>query len=400
MKIFISMVTLVCLPLAIAMAEPDIEVQKTVDNETPMPGEPVEFTILATNVGDQPAADVVIIDQLPNEMDIPAGTAAFPSVGSYDPVSGAWTIGHLDVGEAATLVVPAFVMDPEPPACIVNTARSELDDRFDDNNDEARAAIYSNSGDHCADVSASPDIRGGLGVFGVCDSRDSYRGTVDVLNSGPDTARDVVVFLTQTPVIGASIRFNDARCLEQGTAVCELAEVAPYNTLSLGITSDTFQNYENNDYRLTVAVSTSDIDYVSGNDFFETDAFVFGFSSCQPIDSGFGFGEVGPSYCFIATAAYGSPLDPHLDSLRGFRDRYLMTNSAGRAFVRFYYRHSPPLADFIAQHDWLRAIVRALLTPVVYAIENPVPATLIVVACGLLLFSCARRRKIARRRST
>jgi hypothetical protein len=77
-----------------------------------------------------------------------------------------------------------------------------------------------------------------------------------------------------------------------------------------------------------------------------------------------------------------------------------MTNSAGRAFVRFYYRHSPPLADFIAQHDWLRAIVRALLTPVVYALENPVPATLSVVACGLLLFSCARRRKIARRRST
>ncbi len=79
----------------------------------------------------------------------------------------------------------------------------------------------------------------------------------------------------------------------------------------------------------------------------------------------------GSSNCFIATAAYGSFLDPRVGVLRHFRDRYLLTNAAGRAFVAFYYRHSPPAADFIRRHDGLRAVTRWLLTPVVCAIQYP-----------------------------
>ncbi|MDX1252485.1 MAG: DUF11 domain-containing protein [Gammaproteobacteria bacterium] len=78
--------------------------------------------------------------------------------------------------------------------------------------------------------------------------------------------------------------------------------------------------------------------------------------------------------CFIATAAYGSFLDPHVQALRDFRDRYLLTNAPGRAFVAWYYEHSPPLAAFIARHDSLRATARAVLTPVVYAVKYPAAA--------------------------
>jgi hypothetical protein len=73
--------------------------------------------------------------------------------------------------------------------------------------------------------------------------------------------------------------------------------------------------------------------------------------------------------CFIATAAYGSPLDPHVKVLRTFRDRYLLTNDAGRAFVETYYRHSPQLAAYIARHETLRGAARLMLTPLVYGIE-------------------------------
>jgi hypothetical protein len=37
----------------------------------------------------------------------------------------------------------------------------------------------------------------------------------------------------------------------------------------------------------------------------------------------------------------------------------------GKAFVRIYYKVSPPVADFIAKHDSLKTIVRWGLLPLV-----------------------------------
>ena len=41
-----------------------------------------------------------------------------------------------------------------------------------------------------------------------------------------------------------------------------------------------------------------------------------------------GGGGGGIEGCFLATAAYGSYLDPHVEALRYFRDHYLVTNAA------------------------------------------------------------------------
>ena len=69
--------------------------------------------------------------------------------------------------------------------------------------------------------------------------------------------------------------------------------------------------------------------------------------------------------CFIATAAFGSKFEKHVQLLRRFRDLFLMPNSIGRAFVNVYYRYSPPMADFIARHDTLRTMVRWSLVPLI-----------------------------------
>jgi PKD repeat protein len=92
--------------------------------------------------------------------------------------------------------------------------------------------------------------------------------------------------------------------------------------------------------------------------------------------------------CFIATAAYGSYLEPEVMTLRQFRDRWLLTNAPGRAFVSFYYRTSPPVADTIAANDGLRLLVRALLTPVVYVVKYPLASGAL-----LLLFVAWRVRR-------
>jgi hypothetical protein len=69
--------------------------------------------------------------------------------------------------------------------------------------------------------------------------------------------------------------------------------------------------------------------------------------------------------CFIATAAFGTPMAAEVRYLRAFRDRYLLTNAPGRWFVENYYRYSPPLADVIRSHPALGAVVRWVLMPFV-----------------------------------
>jgi len=62
--------------------------------------------------------------------------------------------------------------------------------------------------------------------------------------------------------------------------------------------------------------------------------------------------------CFIATAAYGTDTAGEIDILREFRDEVLLPNSLGARFVSLYYRTSPPIADFISQHEVLITAVR------------------------------------------
>jgi parallel beta-helix repeat protein len=69
--------------------------------------------------------------------------------------------------------------------------------------------------------------------------------------------------------------------------------------------------------------------------------------------------------CFIATAAYGSYMEPHVKALRDLRDRVLLTNNIGRSFVELYYTYSPSVADFIAKHTSLQRVARWSLLPLV-----------------------------------
>lgn len=71
------------------------------------------------------------------------------------------------------------------------------------------------------------------------------------------------------------------------------------------------------------------------------------------------------AHCFIASAAYGSPMAEDVRYLRAFRDQYLLTHSSGRWLVKEYYRLSPPLAEALMAHDGWRAAVRAALSPLV-----------------------------------
>lgn len=106
---------------------------------------------------------------------------------------------------------------------------------------------------------------------------------------------------------------------------------------------------------------------------------VFGFSN--PADTQAGnpqrlatpdevYGLLEKQSCFIATAAYGHQWDPQVNILRQFRNNYLLTNPVGTAFVKFYYAVSPPIANFIATNETLKAMVRGVLSPIVWLSEK------------------------------
>lgn len=111
------------------------------------------------------------------------------------------------------------------------------------------------------------------------------------------------------------------------------------------------------------------------------------------------------SFCFIATAGFGEATG-EVGILCDFRDQCLKTNPLGRMFVKAYYTVSPPIADFIAEHETLKAATRVALKPLVavavYALEpellvEELPFVLLgigsIVGLGVVTVVGVKRRK-------
>ncbi len=109
-------------------------------------------------------------------------------------------------------------------------------------------------------------------------------------------------------------------------------------------------------------------------------------------------GQETGGFCFIATAAYGTPMAGQLQPLRRFRDSVLMTTGVGRAFVDTYYTWGRYAAAFIAERPVLRGAVRVALVPLVWfadlATRFGLPCVLLALALAALLFRRARQRAV------
>lgn len=114
------------------------------------------------------------------------------------------------------------------------------------------------------------------------------------------------------------------------------------------------------------------------------------------IDYDLGGGGDGGGSCFIATAAYGTPLAAELGILRQFRDAYLLDTSAGAALVDTYYRISPSIANKVSMRPALGAVVRLFLMPVLLLATvllnwPALAALLLTTILGAIVLHCRRR---------
>ena len=76
------------------------------------------------------------------------------------------------------------------------------------------------------------------------------------------------------------------------------------------------------------------------------------------------------SPCFVATAAYGTPMADEIGVLRRFRDRHLRSNAVGEALVDTYYQVGPSMAEWVSGSESRREVVRAVLQPIVWLLSE------------------------------
>ena len=95
----------------------DLSVTKTVDalGEVVV-GDHVTYTVVVGNAGPSDATGVVVAEALPAGLRYVNST---PNIGSFDPLSGQWSIGALAVGQEARLTV---LVQTTAPGTIVNSA--------------------------------------------------------------------------------------------------------------------------------------------------------------------------------------------------------------------------------------------------------------------------------------
>ena len=155
----------------------DIGVTKTAGNPTPAVGTNVTFIVTATNNGPDDATQLVIRDALPATLTF---VSAAPTVGTFDPATGDWSVGSLANGASQSIQITARVVGS---GSITNTAAVHALLQRDQvpENDSASAAI---------DVPPAAD----LSVSKTPDNADPNLNepvtfTIRVTNHGPnDTA--------------------------------------------------------------------------------------------------------------------------------------------------------------------------------------------------------------------
>lgn len=108
LPLLLSLGLVLAVPASAQDATADLHLQKDVLDSEVLVGEEATFFIAVTNDGPDAATGVVAADVLPEALGY---VHAFPTQGTYDPATGAWTIGDLAVGETEVLELTVTVAE-------------------------------------------------------------------------------------------------------------------------------------------------------------------------------------------------------------------------------------------------------------------------------------------------
>ncbi|QUH23403.1 DUF11 domain-containing protein [Methanobacterium alkalithermotolerans] len=159
----------------------DWTLTKTVDDVTPNVGDLITWIVTYTNTGPDNATGIIINDVIPAGLNV---QSLVLSTGTYDAMTGDWSIPFLTSGANATLTVVTEVTSAIAGTVTTNVATKTAQNEYGEGPDFAAQAIYV----PVADVAITKTVNNTTPNYW-----DSVIWTVTVTNNGPDTAEDVVV---------------------------------------------------------------------------------------------------------------------------------------------------------------------------------------------------------------
>ncbi|WP_407421692.1 hypothetical protein [Methanobrevibacter sp.] len=156
----------------------DLEVINIVSNKSVRKGDTVTWNITVVNHGPNVSENVYVKDILPE------GLIFVTTSGDYDPETGIWTIGDLDVGESVSLVIVS----------IANITNATITDIATVNSTTYDPDMSNNVANNTTDVPPEADI----GVVKEVDAKECVKDqivewTITMSNYGPDGAENVIV---------------------------------------------------------------------------------------------------------------------------------------------------------------------------------------------------------------
>ncbi|MEZ5064980.1 MAG: DUF11 domain-containing protein [bacterium] len=165
----------------------DLAVVKTVDNAAPDALDTIVYTISLTNAGPDDATTTTVNDLLPAGVTFVSATA---TQGSYDDVTGIWTVGTVTTTAADTLAITATVDAGTEGNAIDNTASVGGSDGVDSNatNDSSTASLTVNTPPPSVDLAVVKTVDNA-----TPDALDTIVYTIALTNAGPDDATTTTV---------------------------------------------------------------------------------------------------------------------------------------------------------------------------------------------------------------
>lgn len=163
----------------------DIGVTKTVDDDTPVLGQPVTFTVSATHTPDpadpdRVATNVVFSDLLPDGLTFVASDGD----GTFDPAAGTWTFATIDPGTTVTRTITATADAVGELTNSVSLVSLDQGDTVPTNNAASATVTVAELADLAVSKTVSQD---------VAQPGDTVTYTITIENLGPNATDDVEV---------------------------------------------------------------------------------------------------------------------------------------------------------------------------------------------------------------